>query len=64
MGARASGPDAAGTAALRHAAARRKRFEAMLDAGHGECLLRRPEIAAIVENALLYFDGARYRLHA
>ena len=62
--ARASGPHAAGTAALRHAAARRKRFEAMLDAGHGECLLRRPEIAAIVENALLYFDGARYQLHA
>jgi hypothetical protein len=63
-GARASGPHAAGTAALRDAAARRARFEALLGTGYGECLLGRPEIAALVETALLYFDGARYRLHA
>ena len=43
---------------------RRKRIEAALDTGHGECSLRRPEIGALVENALLHFDGERYRLHA
>ena len=31
------------------------------DRGYGECLLRRPAIARIVEDALLYFDGERYR---
>jgi len=45
-------------------AERRKRIESFLDAGHGECLLARPEIAQIVENALLHFDGERYRLIA
>jgi putative DNA methylase len=43
---------------------RRKRLEAALDAGHGACFLQQPDIAALVENALLYFDGERYRLHA
>ena len=43
---------------------RRKRIEAALDAGRGECSLRHPEIAAMVEDALLHFDGERYRLHA
>ena len=43
---------------------RRKRIEAALDAGYGECFLKRPEIGALVENALLHFDGERYRLHA
>jgi len=43
---------------------RRRRIEGHLDAGFGECWLRRPEIAVIVENALLYFDGGRYRLMA
>lgn len=32
------------------------------DAGHGACDLRDPRIAEIVENALLHFDGQRYRL--
>jgi REP element-mobilizing transposase RayT len=41
---------------------RRKRIMEQLDAGHGACWLRRPEIAGIVEEALLYFDGDRYRL--
>ena len=63
-GTRARGPRAAGTVALRDAAARRARFEALLGAGYGECLLGRPKIAALVENALLYFDGTHYRLHA
>ena len=35
------------------------RFE---DAGHGACHLKRPEIARLVEAALLYGDGDRYRL--
>ena len=34
------------------------------DAGHGECWLFREEIAELVENALFYFDGKRYRLIA
>ena len=34
------------------------------DAGHGECWLIREEIAIIVEDALFYFDGKRYRLIA
>lgn len=41
-----------------------QRCERWLDAGHGECLLRRPECAEIVENALLHFNGIRYRLRA
>ena len=32
------------------------------DAGWGECHLRRSEIAALVRDALLRFDGERYRL--
>ena len=32
------------------------------DAGHGACHLRSPEIAELVESALLHFDGERYRL--
>ncbi|MDE2126998.1 MAG: transposase [Armatimonadetes bacterium] len=43
---------------------RRKRTERVLDSGYGACWLRQPEVAQIVEGALLYFDGDRYRLHA
>ena len=43
---------------------RNSRIEELLDAGHGECLLQHPEVAAIVENALLHFDGQRYLLLA
>src|SRR6185369_9034500 len=42
----------------------RRRAEKYLDAGHGECWLRRPDIAALTENALLHFDEQRYRLLA
>ena len=42
----------------------RRRVEKYLDAGHGACWLRRPEIAPIVEDALRHFDGQRYRLLA
>jgi putative DNA methylase len=43
---------------------RRKRIDAYLDAGHGACWLRQEPIAKLVANALAYFDGERYRLHA
>jgi REP element-mobilizing transposase RayT len=43
-------------------AERLRRIERLLDAGHGACWLRRPEIARLVEGALLFFDGSRYRL--
>lgn len=42
----------------------RRRIEDYLDAGHGECWLRRREVARMVEGALLHFDGQRYRLLA
>lgn len=45
-------------------AARRKRIDAALDEGYGECWLGDPRIAEIVEDALLHFDGQRYKLHA
>jgi len=41
---------------------RRRRIEQYLDAGHGACWPGQPEIAQVVETALLHFDGARYRL--
>ncbi|MGC9394496.1 MAG: REP-associated tyrosine transposase [Anaerolineae bacterium] len=41
--------------------AKRARIEEYLNAGHGACALRNPRIGGMVENALLYFDGKRYR---
>jgi len=38
------------------------RFHHWLDAGMGECVLRRPEISALVEESLKFFDGKRYTL--
>jgi REP element-mobilizing transposase RayT len=40
----------------------RKRVEAWIDSGYGSCVLREPEVAEMVQNAFLYFDGQRYRL--
>lgn len=40
----------------------RKRLLVYLDKGAGSCLLKEPELASIVENAFLHFDGERYRL--
>jgi REP element-mobilizing transposase RayT len=34
------------------------------DAGHGSCALRNVDAARIVDDALLFFDGERYRLIA
>lgn len=43
---------------------KRVRLDALIDAGHGACWLRRPDCARIVQDALLHFDGARYRMIA
>ncbi len=40
------------------------RVDAYLDAGHGHCWLRRPEIADLVSAALRFFDRERYELRA
>lgn len=44
--------------------ARITKVEAYLDAGYGECFLRNPAIAQIIENNWLHFDGSSYRLIA
>ena len=41
-----------------------KRIENYLDRGHGACWLKTPAIASMVDSALRYFDGKRYRLIA
>ena len=38
------------------------RWHEALDAGHGACVLSQPEIADIVANSLLHFDGDRYEM--
>lgn len=40
------------------------KVDAYLDAGHGACWLRRPEIAGLVCGALRFFEGERYELRA
>jgi REP element-mobilizing transposase RayT len=42
-------------------AQRRQQIETLLDSGHGACHLRDPHVAALVEAAILHFDGSRYR---
>ena len=42
----------------------RERTEAALDKGYGACWLRRPQVAALVQEASLHFDNNRYLLHA
>ncbi|MFH1007050.1 MAG: transposase [Candidatus Latescibacterota bacterium] len=42
----------------------RKRLHEWIDAGHGSCILRNPDIALMVQNTFLHFDHARYHLHA
>jgi REP element-mobilizing transposase RayT len=43
---------------------RRKRMDSLIDAGHGSCVLAIPEIAAMVQETLLYFHQQRYYLNA
>ena len=40
------------------------RVDTYLDAGHGECFLKQPEIAELVAGAFRYFDGQRYELRS
>jgi len=40
----------------------RERIARFEDAGHGACHFRNPSHASILQNALLHFDGDRYRL--
>ncbi len=42
----------------------RKRVDDWFDAGHGSCILRQPDLADMVQEALLNFDSERYRLFA
>ena len=42
----------------------RRRIEGYLDRGYGNAHLRDPRLAALVQSALLHFDGERYRLSA
>ncbi len=43
---------------------RQRRIEDYLDRGAGAAWLCNERVAALVQDALLYFDGPRYRLHA
>lgn len=45
-------------------AERRRRIEACVDSGHGCCMLKSPDAAGLVQEALLYFAGKRYHLFA
>lgn len=45
-------------------AEKERRLNAYLDAGHGDCVLREAEVAAMVQESLLHFAGSRYTLHA
>ncbi len=45
-------------------AAFRRRVELFLDQGYGQCYLRDPRVARMAQDALLYFDAARYHLRA
>ncbi len=41
-----------------------RRLSAYLDAGHGACWLRRPQVADLMQAALLHHDATRYQLLA
>ena len=43
---------------------RKKRLNALIDAGYGSCILRLPKLAAMAENSILFFDGKHYHLFA
>lgn len=42
----------------------RRRVEAYLDQGYGNCYLKEPSIATSVQNALLFHDQSKYKLAA
>src|SRR5581483_6506838 len=39
-----------------------REFMEYLDKGHGECVLRRPDLARVVGDSLRHFDARRYHL--
>ena len=41
-----------------------EKVERLLDAGHGDCWLRREDVAGLVANALKFFAGQRYELRS
>jgi REP element-mobilizing transposase RayT len=41
-----------------------RRVEKYLDQGYGQCFLKNTQVASMVQNSLLKFDGLRYRLFA
>ena len=43
---------------------KQRKIEAYLDQGHGECHLRDPRIAVLVQDNLWHHDGVKYRLLA
>ncbi len=51
-------------ASLRDDAEKRRQLEHWMDAGLGACLLADPRCASIVQQALRYHDGSKYRLLA
>ena len=52
------------TAQLRKSALFTERVDAMLDKGHGECLLSDSRAARIMVDSLMHFNGERYKLYA
>lgn len=42
----------------------RRRVEAYLDQGHGNCYLSNPAVARLVQDAMLFHDQSKYRLIA
>lgn len=49
---------------VRLAKLRTERIDQLLNAGHGECLLRDPKAAQVMVDALKHFQGQRYNLLA
>lgn len=43
---------------------KKRKLEAWLDRGHGECWLRQRDVAELVEQTLLEGDGCDYRIQA
>jgi putative transposase len=43
---------------------KRRKLEAWLDRGHGECWLRRADVVEVVERELLQDDGAQFQLQS
>lgn len=44
-------------------AEKERRVNTYIDAGHGDCVLRHRDVAAMVQESLLHFAGTRYTLH-